>query len=234
MSHPRRFRLSGVPTEVVIGPEASGWVGEEVARLGASRALVVTTARRRGIGDRIAGEVGARAVGVLAIAEEHVPVEIAERGREEARRVAADVLVPVGGGSTIGLAKAIALTQSLPIIAVPSTYSGSEMTPVWGLTEAHLKKTGRDDRVRAVAALYDPRLSQHLPPKVAVPSAFNALAHAVETLYAPGASEAVLGWAETSVGHLVRALPALASGSDDLVLREGTLEGSCLAGACLG
>jgi len=171
---------------------------------------------------------------VLAIAEEHVPLEIAERGRAEAARHRADALVPVGGGSTIGLAKAIALEHPMPILALPATYSGSEMTPIWGLTQGGVKRTGRDERVRAACVLYDPVLSRHLPAAVAVPSAFNALAHAVEALYAPDADAEALGWAEEAARELVQGLPALAAGSDDLAARERVLHGACLSGACLG
>ncbi len=230
----QRFRLPASPTEVVLGAGASALVGEELRRLGAERAIVLSTPRRRSEAERVAGELGPRAVRVLAIAEEHVPSDVAERGRSETARHAGDALVPVGGGSTIGLAKAIALAHEVPILAIPTTYSGSEMTPIWGVTRDGVKRTGRDDRVRAASVLYDPLLSRNLPPRVAVPSAFNALAHAVESLYAPDAAAHVLEWAGDAARALVDTLPALSEGSDDLGARESALRGACLAGACLG
>jgi alcohol dehydrogenase class IV len=230
----RRFRLPGISTEIALGPGASDLVGEELGRLSGRRALVLSTSRRRAEADRIAAELQGRSAFVLAIAEEHVPVGVAERARTEAAEGAADVLVAVGGGSTIGLAKAIALEQPVPIIAVPTTYSGSEMTPIWGLTQDGLKRTGRDERVRAASVLYDPVLSRYLPANVAVPSAFNALAHVVEALYASDADGDVLAWAEEAAREIVETLPALVRASDDLGLRERALRGACLAGACLG
>jgi alcohol dehydrogenase class IV len=133
----------------------------------------------------------------------------------------------------VGLAKAIALTLELPIIALPTTLSGSEMTPVWGITEAGVKRTGRDERVRPHSVLYDPRLSLGLPPGVAVPSAFNAIAHAVESLYAPEADAELLDLAEEAVRLLVDGLPSLSAGTRDTAARALSLHGACLAGACL-
>jgi maleylacetate reductase len=229
----QRFQL-GSKTHVILGAGASGLAHEELARVGARRALVLSTSRRRAEAERVAGNLGASAISMLAIAEEHVPLGIAVQGRREAARVSADVLVPIGGGSTVGLAKAIALEQPLPILAIPTTYSGSEMTPIWGLTDAGVKRTGRDERVRAAAVLYDPVLSRTLPPAVAVPSAFNALAHAVEALYAPDADAEAVAWALDAVRALVDSIPALSAGSDALEPREAALRGACLAGACLG
>src|SRR3954470_15263432 len=109
----------------------------------------------------------------------HVPVEIAEAGRAEAASLGADCCVAVGGGSTTGLAKAIALTSDLPILAIPTTYAGSEMTPIWGLTEGGVKKTGRDLRVLPKTVIYDPDLTLALPPAMSVTSGINAMAHCV-------------------------------------------------------
>jgi maleylacetate reductase len=114
----------------------------------------------------------------------HVPVENARRAREHARSVDADCAVAIGGGSTIGLGKAIALESSLPIIAIPTTYAGSEMTPIYGITENGLKKTGRDAKVIPKTVLYDPELTMGLPVRLSIVSGLNAIAHAAEGLYA--------------------------------------------------
>jgi maleylacetate reductase len=195
---------------------------------------VLATARRAQAAETVSHRLGRRSAGVLATAAEHVPVEIVRHARSEARLRGADGLVPVGGGSTIGLAKAIALELALPIVALPTTFSGSEMTPIWGITEDSVKQTGRDERARAACVLYDPRLSQSLPASVAIPSAFNALAHAVEALYAPEADAEILDQAEEAARYLVEAVAAFAAGSTDVGLRERAFRGACLAGACLG
>jgi maleylacetate reductase len=228
-----RRLLPGTIPAVFLGDGAIDLVVAEADRLGASRALVLSTPRRTEAAERTSALLGARSAGLLSIAEEHVPLETAEKGRAEAAARRADVLVAVGGGSTVGLAKAIALTLELPIVALPTTLSGSEMTPVWGITEGGIKRTGRDERVRARSVLYDPRLSLGLPPKVAVPSAFNALAHAVESLYAPEADGDILDLAEQAVRLLVEGLPALSAGSRDTAARGLGLHGACLSGACL-
>ena len=165
----RRLLPAG-PTVVFLGAGAADLVREQTERLGARRALVLSTSRRTTAAERVSELLGARSAGVLGIAEEHVPAEIARRGRDETTRRSADALVAVGGGSTVGLAKAIALELGLPIVALPTTFSGSEMTPVWGITEDGVKRTGRDERVRATCVLYDPELSLSLPASVAVPS----------------------------------------------------------------
>jgi maleylacetate reductase len=131
------------------------------------------------------GRLGAERFGEV---RRHVPVELAERARARFAELGADGLVALGGGSAIGLAKAIALTTGAPIVAVPTTYAGSEMTAVFGLTAEGRKRTGRDERVRPRTVVYDPDLSRDLPPAVVGPSAMNALAHCVDALWADGAS----------------------------------------------
>ena len=165
----RRFRLPGNPTSIVIGPDATNALASELDALGARRALVLSTPGREPDAKKLAASIGARAAGVLATAKEHVPIELAREARLSAKAAGADALVALGGGSTIGLAKAIALEHPARIVVVPTTYSGSEMTPIWGLSEAGTKRTGRDERVRAAAVLYDPGLTLALPARIGVP-----------------------------------------------------------------
>ena len=141
---------------------------------------------RAATGRRVAEALGDRAAGVLAEARMHVPIEVADRARDRARELGADSCVAVGGGSAIGLGKAIALAHGLPVIAVPTTYAGSEMTPIWGLTQDGRKRTGRDPRVLPVSVIYDPELTRSLPVDLSVTSGMNAVAHAVEALLRPG------------------------------------------------
>jgi maleylacetate reductase len=158
----------------------------------------------------------------------HVPVEVADEAVDVARKLDADGCVAVGGGSAIGLGKALALRAGLPLIAVPSTYAGSEMTPVWGLTENGVKRTGRDRAVLPRSVVYDPELTLSMPPALSGTSGMNAIAHAVEALYAPDASPVISLMAEEGVRSLAAALPVVADA------RSQALYGAWLCGACLG
>jgi maleylacetate reductase len=158
---------------------------DEVERIGAGRVMVIAAPSEADLADRVTAglPVALRWDGVT----QHVPVGLADEARAAAAAAEVDVLVCVGGGSTTGLAKAIALTSGLPIVAVPTTYAGSEATNVWGLTEAERKTTGVDDRVLPVAVVYDPDLTLSLPVDLSVASGFNGIAHCVDSMWAPRA-----------------------------------------------
>jgi maleylacetate reductase len=164
----------------------------------------------------------------------HVPVEVAARAREAAAELGADGCVAAGGGSTIGLGKAIALEHGLPVVAVPTTYAGSEMTPIWGLTENGRKRTGRDPAVLPRSVVYDPELTLTLPVALSVTSGFNAMAHAVEGLYAPDASPIISLMAREGAQALIEALPNVAARPTDLAARTRAQYGAWLCGAVLG
>jgi maleylacetate reductase len=163
-----------------------------------------------------------------------VPVETAQAARDYATKLGADCAVAIGGGSTTGLGKAIALTSSLPIIAVPTTYAGSEMTPVYGLTEAGLKKTGRDLRVLPKTVIYDPELTLSLPASLSVTSGINAIAHAAEGLYAQDANPITALMAEEGIRALGAGISRVVVRLDDLDARADCLYGAWLCGAVLG
>jgi maleylacetate reductase len=234
MSGRLSFVHQSLPTRVVFGAGVLARLPEEVAALDLSRVLVVCGPHHEDLGRRVAALLGERAVGVLAEARMHVPVEVAGRARDRARELSADACVAVGGGSAIGLGKALALDPGLPVLAVPTTYSGSEMTPVWGLTEGGAKRTGRDPRVLPRATLYDPELTLGLPPDLSVTSGVNALAHAVEGLYAPDTNPVVALMAEEAVRALTAALPAVVADGGDLDARTEAFYGSWLCGSVLG
>jgi alcohol dehydrogenase class IV len=164
----------------------------------------------------------------------HVPIEVARAARDAAATLDADCCVAVGGGSTVGLGKAIALESSLPIIAVPTTYAGSEMTPIYGLTEGRLKRTGRDMRVLPRTVIYDPALTLSLPASISAASGINAMAHAVEALYADDANPVISLMAEEAIRALGVALPAIVRAPDDAAARSNARYGAWLAGTCLG
>ena len=133
----------------------------------------------------ITAPLGGRVAGSFTAVREHVPLPTAEAARAAAKEVDADALLAIGGGSTVGAAKAVALTAWLPVVAVPTIYSGSEVTPVWGLTENGRKTTGTDPAVLPRVVVYDPELTATLPADLAAASGFNAMAHAVEAMWAP-------------------------------------------------
>lgn len=150
----------------------------------------------------------------------HVPMETARAARAEAARLEADCCVAIGGGSTVGLAKGIALELGLPILAVPTTYAGSEMRPIWGLTDGGVKRTGRDLRVLPKTALYDPVLTLGLPPGISGTSGINAMAHCVEGLYSDNANPIGSLMAEEGIRALARSLPKVVRAPHDV--EDGT------------
>jgi maleylacetate reductase len=230
----RSFVYDALPMRVVFGPGALDSLRAETERLGLRRVLVLSTPGQRGLADRVTLLLGPLAAGVFAGARMHVPAATVDAAAEVALAVDADGCVAVGGGSTVGLGKALTLRRGLPVVAVPTTYAGSEMTPIWGMTENARKRTGRDRAVLPRAVLYDPELTLGLPVPVSVTSGLNAMAHAVEALYAPDGSPVVAAMAEQGVRDLAAALPALRHDPEDLDARAAALQGAWLCGACLG
>jgi maleylacetate reductase len=228
------FVYQASAARVIFGAGTLARLPDEVAQLGATRALVLCTPEQRASGERVAALLGERAAGVFDRAAMHVPVEAAREARAEAQRLGADCAVAIGGGSTTGLGKAIALESGLPIVAVPTTYAGSEMTPIYGLTEGGLKKTGRDERVRPRTAIYDPELTLSLPLAMTVTSAFNAIAHAAEGLYAPDVNPVIALMAEEGIRASAASLPPLQTDPRDLGARSDALYGAWLCGTVLG
>lgn len=222
------------PSRVVFGQGALARLPEEITALGAQKALVLSTPEQRASAEQVAQLLGARAVGIFDRAVMHVPIETAREAREVALHLGADCAVAIGGGSTVGLGKAIALDSGLPILAIPTTYAGSEMTPIYGITEAGLKKTGRDLRVLPRTVIYDPALSVGLPVAMSVTSGINAIAHAAEGLYSTEANPVTDLMAEEGIAAIARALPRLTQQSDDRQARRDALYGAWLCGTVLG
>ena len=228
------FVYTGLPARVVFGAGTRGQLPQELDRLGAKRALLLSTPGQAAGARRLAESLGARAAGVYDKAVMHVPLAVAEDARRVARELGADCCVALGGGSTTGLAKAIALTSGLPIVAVPTTYSGSEMTTVYGLTEGGMKRTGRDARVLPKTVIYDPALTLGLPPATSAASGMNAIAHCVEALYAQDANPITSLMAEEAIRALAASLPLIVKDPSDLEARSDALYGAWLAGVALG
>lgn len=228
------FSYEALPGRVIFGAGSSrARLGAAVAALGLERVLLVATPRELPNARALAAALGERVVGEFSDVRPHVPLAIAEAARAAARDLGADGLLAIGGGSTIGTAKAVALEQRLPIVAVPTTYAGSEMTPIYGLTSGQRKQTGRSLDVLPRLVVYDPELTLSLPPAISGPSAINALAHCVEAFYAPGANPISALAAEEGIRALARSLPTVVAQPADLAARSDVLYGAYLAGAAL-
>lgn len=228
------FFFTAQPSRVVFAKGSLELLAKEVKALGACRALVLCTSQQREQAQRASDLLGDMSAGIFDGAEMHVPIEVARRARAHAKAVGADCAVALGGGSTIGLGKAIALESSLPIIAIPTTYAGSEMTPIYGITEAGEKKTGRDIRVLPKTVLYDPTLSVGLPVGMSVVSGMNAIAHAAEGLYAKDGNPVMSLMAEEGIRALAGGLKGIVLNASDIDARTECLYGTWLCGSVLG
>src|SRR5262245_17136743 len=217
---------------VVFGPGAVARLGDEAARLGLNRALVIATP---GSGARLGGRLvellGTRAAGLHAHAALHVPKPIAEAGVAAAH--SADGLIAAGGGAAIGLAKIIARDLGLPTIAVPTTYSGSEATAIWGLSEGERKFTGKDARVLPRTIVYDPELTLALPASVSAASGMNAIAHCVEALWVPDRTPFLMAIATDAVRRFAAHLPRAVADGTNREARAECLIAAWLAGVVL-
>jgi maleylacetate reductase len=222
------FQHTTLGQRVLFGTgNAAGHLAGEVERLHARRVMVIASARERAEAEKITAGIN-----VALIHDDvapHVPFDKAEKARNAAIQNDIDLLVSVGGGSTIGLAKAIALTTGLPIVAVPTTYAGSEATNVWGLTEAARKTTGIDDRVLPVTVIYDAGLTLSLPKDLSIASGLNALAHCVDSLWAPRTDPINQALAAEGIRALNDGLRAVSDDPNDLTGRELALYGAYLS-----
>lgn len=227
-----RFDYQGSPTRVVFGPSRRLRVGEELVRLGVERALVIATPELDGLAGEVAGALGPRAAGLFVGAAMHTPVSVTEGTM--ARLGDADGLVAVGGGSAIGLAKALALRSGLPQIAVPTTFAGSEATPILGETKGREKTTLSDPRVRPGTIVYDPLLVSSLPAHLVASSAMNAIAHAVEGLYARNRNPISSLMAVEGIRAFATALPRIDADRADLEAWSMAQYGAWLCGTVLG
>ncbi|MGN6751688.1 MAG: maleylacetate reductase [Intrasporangium sp.] len=209
--------------------QAGEHLAEEMARLAAGRVMVVAAESETELADRITS--GLPVALRWREVRQHVPVDLVERARAAATSHSVDALVSVGGGSTTGLAKAIALTTGLPIVAVPTTYAGSEATNVWGMTEGGVKTTGVDDNVLPASVVYDSALTMSLPAGLTVASGLNALAHCVDSLWAPRADPINRAIALEGARALAHGLPRVVVDAGDVQGRDECLYGAYLAAA---
>ena len=228
------FTYDQLPSRIVFGAGRLAEVGAEVERLGGQRAMLISDWATAEAAAAVTAQLGSRLVLAWDEVAQHVPVDLAERARAAATDVAIDCVVCIGGGSSTGLAKAIALSHVVPIVAVPTTYAGSEQTTIYGLTGGHHKQTGKDPIVLPKTVVYDPVLTLGLPPQVTGPSAFNALAHSVEALYAPGNNPITSALALEGVRAIHQSLPTVMAAPSDIDARGVLLYGAYLSGVALG
>lgn len=228
------FVYEALPQRVVFGPGCRAEIAAEVDRLGVERVFQITDGAAAGVGDELAGLLGGRVVRRWGEAIQHVPEELAARARAAVTECSADVVITLGGGSSTGLGKAIAASHGLPIIAVPTTYAGSEQTMIYGVTGNRHKEVGKNPAVLPKTVIYDPELTLGLPTSVTGPSAFNALAHSVEALYAPGHNPVISALALDGVRAIHRALPIVMGAPRDVEARGDLLYGAYLSGMALG
>ena len=229
----RSFAYDALPGRVVFGAGSRASLPPELDALGARRVLVVASADEDHVADDVIGRLGERVVGRFRDVVQHVPEAAAEAARAATTAAGADTVLTIGGGSATGFGKAVALQQDVRLVAVPTTYAGSEMTPIWGLTRGDEKRTGVDVRVKPALVVYDPELTLTLPPSIAGPSGMNALAHCVEALYAPGANPVVSLMALEGIRALHHSLPTVCAAPTDLEARTGAQYGAYLAGTAL-
>lgn len=253
--HP--FVYNALPARVLFGNGTLSKVAEEITKLGCSKALILTTPQQVKEGDSIKALIGDLAVGLYTNATMHTPTNVTDEAVDIARKLGADCVIAVGGGSTIGLGKAIALRTDLPQIVIPTTYAGSEVrflgqgfvsiyfyfcrlipftqaTPIIGQTENGLKTTQKTLKVLPEVIIYDVSLTLTLPPQMTITSGLNAIAHAVEALYSQDSNPITDSLAEQGIAGIARSLPVLIKDSGNLEARSDALFGAWACGSCLG
>lgn len=228
------FTYAPSPARIVFGPGTLSRVGDEVTGLGGKRALVLSTPHQKADAEALAAALGSRAAGVFAEAAMHTPVEVTEKAMAAYAATGADCVVAFGGGSTIGLGKAIAYRNGAPQVVVATTYAGSEVTPILGQTEDGVKTTVRGASILPEVVIYDPDLTLGLPVAMSVTSGFNAIAHAVEGLYAQDRNPVSSLMALEGIRALTHALPRIVAAPRDTEARGSALYGSWLCGTVLG
>ncbi|AET92649.1 iron-containing alcohol dehydrogenase [Burkholderia sp. YI23] len=226
------FVYSALPSRVIFGAGRRADVAAELARLGCARPLIVTTHDQRMLGEALAHPF--RDASLFSDATMHTPWEVTQRALHEIGRTRADCVIAIGGGSSIGLSKALALQTDLPQIVLPTTYAGSEVTPIIGETRDGEKRTQRTPKVLPEVVIYDVELTLSLPLAMSVASGLNAIAHAVEALYAEDRNPITSMMAEEAIASLAKALPDIAHTSDSIDARRLAQYGAWLGGTCLG
>lgn len=226
------FTFENIPCRVVFGSGTMSAAKAEIERFGGNRALVLTTPQQASQGLKLGNDLGSLHGGLFSGAAMHTPIEATERALAAMQDCEADCVVSLGGGSMTGLGKALAARTGVRQLCIPTTYAGSEMTPILGETRDGLKTTVRNNAMLPKTVIYDVDLT--LPADLAATSGINAIAHAVEALYARDRNPVVSLIAEEGIRAFVHALPAIKRRLDDRAARTEALCGAWLCGMCLG
>jgi alcohol dehydrogenase class IV len=228
------FTYQAQPARILFGAGRVSEAPDVLNALGCSRALVLSTPEQRGVAERVGQTLGSLAAGLFAKATMHTPVEVTEEALRVFSDLRADSVVSVGGGSTTGLGKAIALRTDAPQLVIPTTYAGSEVTSIIGETQGGTKRTQRTPKVLPEAVIYDVDFTMSLPPGLSATSGMNAMAHAVEALYAHDRNPIVSLMAEEGLRALSASLPVIVRAPQDRDARSEAQYGAWLCGMCLG
>lgn len=228
------FEYQALPWNIVFGVGSLSRLPEELEKLGLKRALVLTTPNQVADGKNVVGLLKGLAAGLFDQCVMHVPQYTVIAATERAKEVDADCTVALGGGSTTGLGKALAVQAGLPNIVIPTSYAGSEMTNIWAITDEGRKVTDRNNAAVPTLTLYDPELTLTLPPKFAAASGLNAMAQAVVNVATDKINPIVSCLAVDAVKSLYASLPVIMERPDDIQARSKALYGACLAGGALG
>ena len=228
------FTHTASASRIVFARGARRQLSDELDRLSVSKAVVLSTSHQAINAKTIAELLGSQAAGVFSAAAMHTPVEVTATAMARVEALGADGVVSFGGGSTTGLGKAIAARTGLPQVVIPTTYAGSEVTPVLGETENGLKTTRTGPEILPETVIYDPDLTDTLPVSLAVTSGLNAMAHAAEGIYARDGSPLFTAIAVEALGALHDALPTIVADPGDKEARDHALYGAWLCGTVLG
>ncbi|UKZ74740.1 hypothetical protein TrVFT333_002410 [Trichoderma virens FT-333] len=232
MVAPQSFVYNIAPSRVVFGSGKLRALPGEMARRELRSPLILTTPGQIHQGEIVKVTLGAGHM--FTEATMHTPTSVTERALAYAKSVLADSIVSIGGGSTIGLGKAISIRTGLPHICIPTTYSGSEMTPILGESADGIKKTRSDPKILPGTVIYDVDLTMTLPVGLSATSGMNAIAHAVEALYAHDSNPIISLLAVEGIKSLAESLPAIMDSPTDLNARSTAQYGAWLCGLCLG
>lgn len=230
----KSFTYAGNPARILFGSGRSAEVGSAVEALGCRRALILSTPHQKADAEALSERLGPLSVGVFSGAVMHTPIDATETALKVVRDADADCVVSLGGGSTTGLGKAIAYRSDLPQVVIPTTYAGSEVTPILGQTEGGRKTTVRNASILPEVVIYDPELTLGLPVGMSVTSGLNAMAHAVEGLYAQDRNPVSTLMALDGLRAFRDSLPVLVKSPRDPDARAEALYGAWLCGTVLG
>ncbi|APZ51327.1 maleylacetate reductase [Salipiger abyssi] len=228
------FTYTANPGRILFGFGTLDKLADEIRNAGMTRVLLLSTPQQAEQVGAVAKSLGDLSAGIFSDARMHTPAEVTEQALKSLKSLGADGIVSLGGGSTIGLGKALALRTNLAQIVIPTTYAGSEMTPILGETTDGVKRTLRSEKVLPETVLYDVELTMSLPVEMSGLSGMNAVAHAVEALYCKEANPITALIAAEGVRALTDALPRIAQDGGDREARSDALYGAWLCGTCLG